>query len=98
MYASITKFLENRLKLRVNRDKSAVDHPWKRKFLGYSMTWHAKPKLRVAGESVARFKEKLKEQFLRSRGRNIGRFIEELRPLLTGWINYFSFLVFQCNS
>jgi RNA-directed DNA polymerase len=90
VYVSITRFLENRLKLRVNGDKSAIDRPWKRKFLGYSMTWHTKPKLRVAKESVARFKEKLKEQFRRGRGRNIGKLIEELRLLLIGWINYFS--------
>jgi RNA-directed DNA polymerase len=90
VYASITRFLENRLKLRVNGDKSAVDRPWKRKFLGYSMTWHVKPKLRVAEESVARIKEKLREQFRRGRGRNIRNFIEELRPLLIGWINYFN--------
>jgi|RifCSP16_2_1023846.scaffolds.fasta_scaffold52605_2 RNA-directed DNA polymerase len=90
VYVSITRFLENRLKLRVNGDKSAIDRPWKRKFLGYSMTWHTKPKLRVAEESVARFKEKLKEQFRRGRGRNIGKLIEELRLLLIGWINYFS--------
>jgi RNA-directed DNA polymerase len=90
VYASITRFLENRLQLRVNGDKSAIDRPWKRKFLGYSMTWHMKPKLRVAEESVARFKEKLREQFRRGRGRNVRNFIEELRPLLIGWINYFS--------
>src|SRR5271157_3673912 len=90
VYASITRFLENRLKLGVNAGKSAVDRPWRRKFLGYSMTWHVKPKLKVAEESVARLKEKLREQFRRGRGRNVARFIEELRPLLQGWINYFS--------
>ena len=90
VYATITKFLEKRLRLRVNIDKSAVDRPWKRKFLGYSMTWHMKPKLRVAQESVVRFKGKLREQFRRGRGRNIGKVIEELKPILTGWINYFS--------
>ena len=44
--ASITRFLETRLRLKVNRAKSAVDRPWKRKFLGYSMTWHKEPRLR----------------------------------------------------
>ena len=58
---SVTRFLEKRLKLRVNCEKSAVDRPWKRKFLGYSMSWHHKPRLKVAGESVKRFKEKLRE-------------------------------------
>ena len=45
---SLTRFLEGRLKLRVNHLKSAVDRPWNRKFLGYSMTVHSKPKLKVA--------------------------------------------------
>ncbi len=40
---SITRFLEKRLRLRVNRDKSAVGRPWERKFLGYSIPWHNKP-------------------------------------------------------
>jgi RNA-directed DNA polymerase len=90
VYASIVKFLEKKLKLKINAEKSAVDRPWKRKFLGYSMTWHMKPKLKVAERSLERFKDKLRELFRRGRGRNIGKFIEELRPILTGWINYFS--------
>src|SRR5690625_3659030 len=50
--ASITGFLEKRLRLKVNQEKSAVDRPWNRSFLGYSMTWHKLPRLRVAPESV----------------------------------------------
>ena len=88
--ASITRFLEDRLKLRVNRDKSAVDRPWKRKFLGYSMTWHRESRLRTAPESVRRLKSKLKAMMRRGRGRNLGRFVrEDLTPLLRGWMNYF---------
>ena len=49
---SITRFLEKRLRLKVNREKSAVGRPWERKFLGYSMTWHKSPKLKVAPDSV----------------------------------------------
>jgi RNA-directed DNA polymerase len=86
---SIEKFLACRLRLRVNRQKSAVDRPWKRKFLGYSMTWHKRPRLKVAPLSVKRVKLKLKEAFRRGRGRNLGKFIEELTPTLRGWINYF---------
>jgi RNA-directed DNA polymerase len=88
--SSITHFLETRLRLRVNRDKSAVDRPWKRKFLGYSMTFHRQPRLKVAEASVERLKGALRERFRRGRGRNIGRFIqEEFVPLLRGWVNYF---------
>jgi len=88
--ASVSRFLEKRLKLKVNFDKSAVERPWKRKFLGYSMTWHKEPRLKVAPESVKRLKGKLKALLRQGRGRNLGRFIEEdLTPLLRGWVNYF---------
>jgi RNA-directed DNA polymerase len=88
--ASVSRFLENRLKLKVNPEKSAVDRPWKRKFLGYSMTWHKEPRLKIAPESVKMLRSKLKALFRQGRGRNLGRFIEEdLTPLLRGWVNYF---------
>jgi len=87
---SITRFLEKRLRLKVNEEKSAVDRPWKRKFLGYTMTWHREPRIKVAESSVKRLKMKLREILRRGRGRNIGRQIEEeLTPLLRGWMNYF---------
>jgi len=88
--ASLTSYLKKRLKLRVNRAKSAVDVPWQRAFLGYSMTWHEQPRLKVAPASVQRLKSKLRMAFRRGRGCNLGRFVtEELKPLLKGWINYF---------
>ena len=87
---SITKFLERRLRLQVNVEKSAVARPWERKFLGYSLTWHRESRLKVAASSVQRLKEKLREIFRRGRGRNLGKLIEEeLTPLLRGWMNYF---------
>jgi RNA-directed DNA polymerase len=87
---SITRFLEQRLRLKVNAEKSAVARPWERKFLGYSLTWHREARLKVAASSVSRVKEKLREIFRRGRGRNVGRLIEaELTPLLRGWMNYF---------
>jgi len=87
---SVTRFLEQRLKLKVNTAKSAVDRPWKRKFLGYSMTWHRRPKLKVAPASLARLKGNLKAKLRRGRGRNLRRLIEEeLTPMLLGWANYF---------
>lgn len=87
---SIAGFVQRRLKLKVNLEKSAVAHPWERKFLGYSMTHHFKPRLKVAGLSVKRFREKLKAAFHRGRGGKLERFIEqELNPILRGWGNYF---------
>jgi RNA-directed DNA polymerase len=87
--ASIERFLAQRLRLVVNRDKSAVARPWQRKFLGYTFTMHHQPKLKVAPESVKRFKSNLRERFRRGRGRHLGRVITELRPMLRGWVSYF---------
>lgn len=88
--ASVKSFLECRLKLKVNLEKSAVARPWQRKFLGYSMTFHIQPRLKVARASVKRIREKLKEAFRRAKGRRLDRFIEqELNPILRGWGNYF---------
>jgi len=87
--ASVTQFLARRLKLKVNESKSAVDRPWKRKFLGYSMTFHKQARLKVAPASVRRFKAKLKELLRAGRGRNLVKFIAELTPVLRGWVNYF---------
>ena len=87
---SITSFLDRRLRLKVNAEKSAVARPWERKFLGYSLTSNREPRLKVAKESVKRLKGKLREIFCRGRGRNLGKLIaDELTPLLRGWMNYF---------
>lgn len=87
---SVTKYIEQKLRLKVNEKKSIVDRPWRRTFLGYSFTNHKKTKIRVPRETVQRFKEKLKQLFRKGRGRNIGRFIKEtLVPAMRGWINYF---------
>src|ERR1051326_1035144 len=87
---SITSFLDRRLRLKVNAEKSAVARPWERKFLGYSLTSNREPRLKVAKESVQRLKGKLREIFRRGRGRKLGKLIaDELTPLLRGWMNYF---------
>ena len=87
---SLTRFLEQRLQLKVNATKSAVARPWERKFLGYSMTFHKQPRLKAAETSVKRLKEKLRVLFRQGRGRNLKRCIEEdLNPILRGWMNYF---------
>jgi len=86
---SLIRFLGDRLKLKVNLEKSAVARPWNRKFLGYSMTTHFKPKLKAAPATVKRFKAKLREIFRRGRGRNIRRVIAEINEVTIGWVNYF---------
>jgi RNA-directed DNA polymerase len=89
--ASIAGYLSERLKLTVNQAKSAVDRPWKRTFLSYSMTWHLKPRLTVAKKAVAKLKANLKTIFRRGKGKNIQTTVEETTPKLRGWINYFRY-------
>lgn len=87
--AGLTRFLEERLALTVNVAKSAVDRPWRRIFLGYSMTFHKQPRLKVAEARVKRFKAGVRELCRRGRGRNIAKVIEEITPKLRGWASYF---------
>jgi len=88
--ASLTRFLRERLKLTVNPKKSAVDRPWNRKFLGFSLTVHRDCRVRVAPQAVARFKDALRQKFREGRGRNVRAFLKSLKPKLQGWASYFS--------
>jgi RNA-directed DNA polymerase len=85
----IRAFLEEVLHLRVNSTKSAVARPWERKFLGYSFTALRESRLRIAPESVRRLTERVRELLRAGRGRSLSQTIENLNPLLRGWINYF---------
>lgn len=87
--ASITGFLSERLKLTVNLAKSAVASPWERKFLGYSLTWHKTPKLRIAPSSLQRLEGKVREVLKGARGRSLSHTVSELNPILRGWAAYF---------
>lgn len=86
---SITRFLTERLRLTVNVAKSAVDRPCNRSFLGYSMTNHLKPRLRVAAKSVDRLRDKLWSTFREGRGKTIVRTVQTLTPIVRGWTTYF---------
>jgi group II intron reverse transcriptase/maturase len=86
---AVTAFLEAVLKLKINASKSAVARPWERKFLGYSMTWHKKPKLKIAQQSRERLAEKIRETLRKARGQSLQRAIERLNPVLRGWVAYF---------
>lgn len=87
--ASITRFLADTLKLTVNTAKSAVARPWGRKFLGYSLTWHKVPRLRIAPVSYQRLENRVREVLEGVRGRSLTTTIAELNPLLRGWMAYF---------
>jgi RNA-directed DNA polymerase len=87
---SITCFIEQKLKLKVNRGKSAVDRPWKRKFLGFSFTFNKKPKVRIANESIKRLKAKIRKLTSRSKPISMEVRIEKMNQYLTGWCGYFA--------
>ena len=88
--ASLTRFLREQLKLTVNPKKSAVDRPWNRKFLGFSLTAQRECRVRVAPQAVERFKAAMRQKFREGRGRNVRAFLESLKPKLRGWASYFS--------
>jgi len=87
--SSVSRYLSVRLRLTVNQSKSAVDHPWKRAFLSYSMSRHLKPRLTVAKKAISRLKVNLETIFRRGRGKSILTTIEETTPKIRGWVNHF---------
>jgi RNA-directed DNA polymerase len=86
---SITRFIERRLKLQVNAEKSAVAHPWQRPFLGFTLTEEGAPRRRIADKAIARFKDRVRHLTGRNRGVSLERMITDLNPLLRGWAGYF---------
>ena len=86
---SIKRFINTKLRLKVNEQKSAVARPWERKFLGFSFTANREPKRRLAPKAVNRFKEKVRELTRRTRGVSTERMAEDLSRYLRGWIGYF---------
>ena len=84
---SVTNWLETKLRLKVNQSKSAVDRPWKRKFLGFTFT--TRRKRSIAPASRAKFKKRVREITKRNRGSSLVRVISELRSYLIGWRGYF---------
>ena len=87
---SVSEYIEKRLKLRVNRDKSAVDHVTKRKFLGFSYyRWRGGYRIRVDVKSVKRLKDKLRQLTSRSNGWSMDSRIVMLSQFIRGWVHYF---------
>ena len=89
--AGIEKFLAKRLKLKVNKAKSAVAKPSVRKFLGFSFTGGTEPRRRIAPQAIARFKAKVRELTRRTRGASLPQIVKELSIYLIGWRGYFGF-------
>ncbi len=84
---SITKFIESRLKLKVNKEKSGVRRCDQVKFLGYTIQPNGG--IRIADKSLIRFKEKVIKVTKRNRGVSFSRVIAELNAIHQGWVNYF---------
>jgi group II intron reverse transcriptase/maturase len=89
VYTSITKFIHERLKLKVNEQKSAVDYPNRRKLLGFSFTSCEEVKLRIAPKTKSKFKEKIRKLTRRSWGISMKERLEKLNAYLMGWSGYF---------
>jgi len=88
---SITQFITQKLKLKVNEAKSAVARPQERKFLGFSFT--AGPEVRrvIAPKALDRFQRRVREITRRAKGVSMTTTIEELAPYMRGWRGYFGF-------
>jgi RNA-directed DNA polymerase len=86
---SLERWLAQRLRLRVNRDKSGVARPWTRKFLGYSVTWDRAARLRVSPAAVKRLKTKLRDMLRQGRGRRLADVVADLNLATRGWVGYF---------
>ena len=84
---SVTRFPEEKLKLRVNREKSAVAPAGERKFLGHRLLLNGKPG--ISPRSINRAKERIREITRRNRGVSRVRVIVELNLFLMGWLNYY---------
>jgi len=88
---TITRFITQRLKLKVNETKSAVARPGQRKFLGFSFSNNKEPKRRISPKALLRCKQKIRELTRRTRGISLGQMTKELAAYLRGWKGYFGY-------
>jgi RNA-directed DNA polymerase len=88
---SITRFITQELKLKVNEAKSAVARPQERKFLGFSFTAGPEVKRVIAPKALDRFRRRIREITRRAKGVSMETTMEELAPYMRGWRSYFGF-------
>ena len=86
--ASVTRFLERRLKLAFNAAKSAVDRPWRRTFLGFTFTGRRPNRRRVSDKALKACQQEVRRLTARTRGVSLVRVLGELRQYLDGWYAY----------
>ncbi len=89
--ASVTRYLERRLKLSVNEAKSAVDRPWRRTFLGFSFTGSRPNRRTVSAKALGKFKDQVRALTQRTRGVSLPAVVRELREYVLGWHGYFGY-------
>jgi group II intron reverse transcriptase/maturase len=87
---NVTRFIERKLRLKVNSEKSRVAEAWYVKFLGFSFVMNrANPKIRIHSRSYTKLQDKVRDLTRRKRGRSVDQVIRELNSLTRGWWNYF---------
>jgi len=87
---SVTRFLRQRMKLKVNNAKSSVELPWNTKFLGFRITqMMGRTRLGIHPKALESFKDKIREATRRTRGISLQRVIHELNRFIPGWLNYY---------
>jgi RNA-directed DNA polymerase len=88
---SVTQFITQKLKLKVNEAKSAVARPQERKFLGFSFTAGPEVQRVIASKALDRFKQRIREITRRAKGVSMATTMEALAPYMRGWRSYFGF-------
>ena len=88
---SVTRFITQKLQLKVNETKSAVARPQERKFLGFSFTNGPAVKRAIAPKALVRFRDRIREITRRAKGVSIKSTVEELARYMVGWRGYFGF-------
>ncbi len=92
VFASVKNFLEKHLRLKVNEAKSVVDRPWRRKILGFSFTVGRKAQLRMAPQTIIKFKANIRKLTNRSQSISMEERLEKLNAYLLGWSGYFGII------
>jgi len=88
---SVTRFVSRRMKLKVNEAKSGVNQPGYTKYLGFGFTiGTTNPRIRIHSKSLNRFRERVREITVRTRGRKIDHVVGELTEYIRGWWGYYS--------
>ena len=87
---NITKFIESKLRLKVNRTKSKVDRPWRIKYLGFSFYQvKGRIEIKIHPKSIAKFKDKIRTITSRSNAMSMESRYKKLKQTIVGWVNYF---------